>query len=609
MPLHTTPFFYLFMKDSKFLFQILNRYGWRFFVVFLFNIVSVVLNILVFMMIEPFCKLLFTGDISNLSPISSFFLSLLSHFFVLQNLRTSLFAMILVALGLYFLKDFFSYASSWVMASIRSSLLSVLRNDVYDKILSLPIGYFAGKRRGDILSRAVNDTQEVENTTLNALKSYLTDPITSIVFLAALFYISPLLSLYALLLLPITFVVIGKVSRTLRKQVRTSKQRLGVLLSHLEETLSGLRIIKGFNSQDNAARVFDGLNLRFATMQRKIYRRADLASPLSEFLGVVIVMLVLVIGGTMVLSDTSSLTAPLFITYIALFTQIIEPLKSLSTAFTNFKRGQAAMDRVNELLSSESDIVETANALPVSDFHDQIVFENVTFCYDVQPVVSDFNLTIRKGEIIALVGQSGAGKTTLADLLERFYDPTSGVISLDGHDIRHYKLKDYRGLFAMVSQDVVLFNDTLYNNIVMGLTDMDEKEVWSALKVANLYDFVSGLPEGLNYKLSDRGLNLSGGQRQRISIARAVLRNAPILILDEATSAMDTASERAVQNALDKVMLNRTVLVIAHRLSTIRNADKILVLESGHVVEQGTHDTLLKQGGLYSKFIQIQQFR
>lgn len=597
------------MEGKHFLRTIFCRYNGRLVLVFLFNILSVALNILVFMLIEPFCKLLFTGDLSQLSPISSFFISILSEIVSVDGMRTSLFVLILSAICIYFLKSLFSYLSQWVMASVRSHLLSSLRNDLYDKILTLPLGYLSGQRKGDLVSRAVNDTQEAEHTVLNALKSYMTDPITIMVFLAALFYISPKLSLYALLLLPITFVVIGKISRKLRKQVRGSKQRLGVLLSHLEETLSGLRIIKGFNAQQNAENVFDKLNSQFTGTQRKIYRRSDLASPLSEFLGVTVVMVVLVIGGNMVLSNNSNLTAPLFITYIALFTQIIEPMKTLSTATTNYKRGLAALDRIQEVMSVQSDIVESENPMDDCTFEQTIRFDHVHFAYETKPVLDDVSFEIEKGKMVALVGQSGAGKTTMSDLLDRFYDPTSGRILLDGNDIRAYALRDYRNLFALVSQDVVLFNDTLYNNIVMGLSGVTEEDVWEAVRVANMDAFVAQLPEGLQYQLSDRGLNLSGGQRQRISIARAVLRNAPILILDEATSAMDTESERLVQAALDNITQNRTVIVIAHRLSTIQHADNILVLDKGKIVEQGSHQALMELGGYYSKLVELQELK
>ena len=593
------------MKNNNFMLSLFRRYPGRLFVVFLLNLCSVLLTILVFLLIEPFCKILFHVSMQDLSPVTSFFMNRLLPWLHLDSGALPLFGLLLLALLLYFLKDFFAYASQWVMASMRSHLLMTLRNEVYDKILNLPLGYFTSRQRGDVVSRAVNDTQEVEHTTLTSLRSFMTDPVTLLIFLTALFMIDAPLTIFSLLLMPVAFFIISRVSKRLRRQTRTSKERLGSLLSHVEESVGGLRIIKGFNAQRNAKAVFDRLNDEFTDVQTRIYRRTDLASPLSEFLGVTIVMIVLVVGGNMVLGHKMNLTAEMFITYIAMFTQVIEPLKSLSTAGANYRRGLAALDRVRELLNADEQIPEAGNPIAVDSFRDSLRFDHLTFSYGENPVIQDVSFEIRRGEMVALVGASGAGKSTLTDLVERFYDPTDGRILLDGIDIREYRLHDYRSLFALVSQDVVLFNDTLYRNVTMGWMDIPEEEVMRALEVANLGDFVATLPEGLQYAIGDRGLNLSGGQRQRISIARAVVRNTPILILDEATSAMDTESEKSVQEALDRVMKDRTVLVVAHRLTTIRNADRIVVLENGRVVEIGTHEELLARGGVYSAMVAV----
>lgn len=491
------------------------------------------------------------------------------------------------------------------MARIRSDAICRLRNQLFHKILILPIGYFTAQKRGDVISCAVNDTQEIEFTILNSIRQFMTEPITALIYLAFLFYLSPKLTLYSLLLLPVTFLVIGRLSLSLRKSARVSKQRLGSLLSHVEETLDGLRVIKSFNAQANSEKVFNALNDDFTDAQTRIYRRIELSSPLSEFLGVTVVMVVLIIGGTIVLHAHTFLTPALFITYIALFSQIITPIKNFSTAFSNYRRGQAVLERIDSILSAEEVILQPDHPLPITEFRDSVCLSHVTFSYNSAPVLQDVNLTIKKGETVALVGQSGSGKTTISDILERFYDPSSGAVILDGIDIRKYDISDYRSLFSLVSQDVVLFNDTLYNNITMGY-DASETQVLEAVRVANIEEFVLSLPEGLNHKLSDRGLNLSGGQRQRISIARAVLRNSPIIILDEATSAMDTESEQLVQKALDNAVRNRTVLVIAHRLSTIQKANHIVVLDKGVIVEQGTHPELQAKGGLYNKLIQLQ---
>ncbi len=597
------------MDNRKFFLLILRRYPWRLLLVFLLNLISVILSILVFILIEPFSKLLFLGNLDNLSPISSFFVAQLSSFVNFSRYAESVSYLILSAVLLFLLKNVFAYASQWVMASVRSNLLFYLRNLLYNKVLSLPLGYFSLQRRGDLVSKAVNDTQEIEFTILTALKSFMTDPLSALIFVFVLFYINPTLSVFAIVLLPLTFVVIGRVSHSLRKDSRGAKVKLGSLLSHVEESLSGLRIIKGFNAQNNAESVFSRLNDDFAGSQKHIYRKYDLSSPLSEFFGVAIVMVVLIIGGSMVLSPGNGFSAELFITYIALFTQIITPIKNLSTAVAGYKRGQSAIDRIHEILDADDVIVQRVDPIEVSDFKSEVTFKDVCFAYDKVEILSNLSFSLHKGEVLALIGQSGAGKTTITDLLERFYDPVKGSVFLDGVDIRDYNIAQYRSLFSLVSQDVVLFNDTIYNNIVLGLEGVPEDKVWEALKIANMYDFVCSLPDRLEHQIGDRGLMLSGGQRQRLSIARAVLRNSPILILDEATSAMDTESERLVQQALDTLMQQRTVLVIAHRLSTIQGADQILVLDKGRVVERGNHESLMCQDGLYKQLVEIQQFK
>lgn len=575
--------------------------------VFLLNLCSVLLTIFVFVMIEPFCKLLFRGSLDDLSPISSFIISFVEPVYDFRSTQISIVVLLLFALLLYFLKSLFAYASQWVMASMRSDLLYKLRSDLYHKILMLPIGYFSAQKRGDVVSRAVADTQEVQNTILNAIRSFLTEPITVLFFVFFLFYLNVRLSLYAILIFPVTFLVIGRLSNVLKKDVRTSKKRLGSLLAHVEETISGVRVVKGLNAQASAENTFRRLNDKFTKSQTLIYRRADLASPLSEFLGVTIVMVILVIGGTMTFNAPEHFPAEIFITYIALFSQLITPLKNISTAIAGYKRGVAAMDRINEIMDAEEVILQPSHPVALSEFTDKISFNHVDFSYTTTPVLTDFNLEIHKGQMVALVGPSGSGKTTVMDLVERFYDPIKGTITLDGIDIRDFDIPSYRSLFSLVSQDIVLFNDTLYNNITMG-KEASEEDVLDAIRVANLEGFVATLEDGLYHRLSDRGLNLSGGQRQRISIARAVLRNSPILLLDEATSAMDTQSERFVQMALDNVMKNRTVIVVAHRLSTIQHADNIVVLENGKIVEQGSHNELLAIEGAYKKLVNIQQF-
>lgn len=594
------------MSNRKsFLSQLVRQYAGNLLLVFLFNFFSVLLTFCVYLLIEPFCKLLFTGQLENLSPVSSYVISRLDPYLDFTNLSTSISLLILLAIVLYFLKTLFTYLTQWFMATLRSDLLYRLRNKLYYKILTLPLSFFSSKQRGDVVSRAVGDTQEVEFTILNSLRHFITEPITILLFLAFLIYINPRLTLYVFLILPLPFLAIAKISSVLRKDNKNSKQRMGVLLSQVEETIAGLRIIKGFNAQRKAEEQFQKFNDKYSDTQTRIFRRVDLASPLSEFLGVCIVMVVLVVGGTMVLSPNSTFSPELFITYVAIFPQLITPIGNFSTAFSNYKRGQAALDRLNEVLDADEVILQPENPVAVDSFKEAIRLKGLSFAYADANVLSDVDLDIPKGKVIALVGPSGSGKTTLVDLLERFYDPTSGSVELDGLDIRRYDIAQYRSLFALVSQDVVLFNATLFDNITLGFPATEE-EVMRAVRVAHIDDFVNSLEDGLQHRLSDRGLNLSGGQRQRISIARAVLRNTPILILDEATSAMDTESEHQVQQALDEAMRNRTVIVIAHRLSTIQRADDIVVLSGGRVVERGTHEELMKQEGTYYHYIQIQ---
>ena len=594
------------MKAQRNLIPLIKPYIGKLLLVVLINIAAVFFSILTFMLIEPFVKLIFTGESSGLSMIGAWLIRQVSRIMDVSASSSSLLGMTLFVFVLFFFKNVFFFLAQVVMAPVKSDFVRQIRNKMYDKVLILPISFFSDQKKGDVISRAVNDTQEIEFTVLKALQQLLTDPITILFYLIALGFLHFKLTIFVLVLLPPAVFLIGRITKSLRGRSLEAKNKLGILLAHVEETILGLRIIKGFNAQDHANEVFATHNREFSHLQQRIHRRADLASPLSEFLGVTVVMIILVVGGMIVLNGNSNLSAALFITYIALFSQIINPAKNISTAISNYRRGISALDRIYDVLDAEEVIEQKTTAIPVSKFNNLIEFKDVSFAYRQVPVLQNINCTIPKGALVALVGQSGSGKSTLVDLLPRFYDVISGEIMIDGVNIQDFVIDDLRSLFAIVSQDVILFNDTIFNNIAFGQSETMKEQVIEAAKIANAYDFIMELPDGMDTIIGDRGLSLSGGQRQRISIARAILRNAEILILDEATSAMDTESEKLVQDALDKVMKNRTSIVIAHRLSTIQYADMIMVMEEGRIVEQGSHQALLTLRGRYCQLVNIQ---
>jgi subfamily B ATP-binding cassette protein MsbA len=511
-----------------------------------------------------------------------------------------------VIIASVFFSNVFRYLGGKLLTKVRARVVQNLRGTLYDRILDLELGYFSNERKGDLMSRLTNDVHEVEISVVNTLTAVFKEPLTIIGFFVLLFSMSAQLTIFTLVLLPLSGGIIASVSKRLRKQAALSQSTLGSMLSVIDETLGSIRVIKGFNARAYILDKFRVQNDQYAQTTQSIDNTRDLASPFSEFAGVAVVAGLLYYGGTLVLSGQAGLSASAFITYIILFSQILTPAKSLSGAFSNIQRGLVAGERVLRVIDTEPTIRDRPNADVLPDFTQQIELRDVTFTYGEKPVLYDLNLTIKKGQTVALVGPSGGGKSTLADLLPRFYDPSAGKVLIDGLDIRDCTLHSVRAQMGIVTQESILFNDTIYNNIKFN-TEATEDEVIAAAKTANAHDFIMQSAEGYQTMIGDRGGRLSGGQRQRLSIARAILRNPPILILDEATSALDTESEKLVQEALTRLMASRTSLVIAHRLSTVRYADEIVVLQHGRIVERGTHDELLRhEGGLYQRLSQLQ---
>lgn len=583
----------------------------------LFNLLSILFSLVSLAMLVPFLQLLFgqeklveTEPVFNLSADSlmNYLKYYLSKLIADHGQVYALGAICVIIIGAIFLKNCFLYLSYRVLAPMRNRVMKRLRADLYDKILALPIGYFTEQRKGDITSRMSNDANEIEWSVISALEGLLKEPITIIVILSTLIFLSPELSLFLLVLLPLTGFIIGRVSRSLKKQSTAAQEEMGVIMSILDETLTGLRVIKAFNAEQLLRLRFFNSNETLNTLRNKMIFRRDLASPLSEFLGVVVLCCVLYFGGRLVFSG-DVIQPDAFIAYIVFFTQIINPAKSLSTTFYNVQRGGSAIKRIEEIIQAPVTVTESSNPVMLQEFRDCIEFKEVSFAYEDAVILDKINLTIRKGQTIALVGSSGAGKSTLADLIPRFHDASSGTLLIDGVNIQEYSLQSLRDQMGIVTQEPILFNDTIASNIMLGNPGADIAQIEQAARMANAHDFIMTKEENYQTNIGDRGSKLSGGERQRLTIARALLKNPPILILDEATSSLDTESERLVQDAINKMMQNRTSVVIAHRLSTIRHADEIIVLQKGKIVERGTHEQLLAKEGFYKRLVEMQEVK
>lgn len=583
----------------------------------LFNILGIVFSLFSFSMIVPFLNILFNPD--NLVTVrpefslnSDTLLDMLnycvSYMIIHYGQSTALIGICIMLVTAFMLRNLNTYLALYFMVGARAGTLKDIRNDLYKKIMILPLSFYSRNKKGDIIARITTDVQEVEVSIVSYLDVFIKDPVTIIAYFLFMLGISWRLTVFVLVLLPIAGIIIGKIGKSLKKDSVEGQSRFAGMIATIEETIGGLRIIKAFNAIDYSGRKFNEQNEEYSRVVRHVNRKRDLSSPMSEFMSSIVIAIVLWFGSTLILDGNSTITAANFIAYIVIFSQIISPAKSFSQGFYCLQKGMASADRIFEVLDAEEVIVEKENALTIRKFDDKVVYDNVSFRYGENDVLKNIDLSIPKGKMVALVGESGGGKSTMVDLLPRFYDVCQGSIKIDGTDIRDLKISDVRGLMGIVTQESILFNDTVFNNIAFGMENATREAVIEAAKVANAHDFIMQLENGYDTVIGDRGMNLSGGQRQRLSIARAVLKNPPILILDEATSALDTESERLVQEALAKVMSNRTSIVIAHRLSTIQNADEIVVLVKGQIVERGKHDELIAKGGVYKRLTDLQSF-
>ena len=595
----------------------------------IFNLIATVFSLFSLTMIAPFLDLLFlksdaqyqerilSGEpeltYSVKSIIDSFY-----YFFteiITDPEKGKLYAlsvMCIAVIVLFFIKNIFRYFATFFISTVRNGVIKDLRNEIFSKSMILPLAYYSEEKKGDLMSRMTTDLQEIEWAIMSSFEAVVKEPITIILFLVTLFALNPMLTLIVLVLLPVSGLLIGRLGKSLKRTSGKGKEKLGELMSIIEESIGGLRIIKGFGAEDKVRNTFEQVNSRYTVLMIRMFRKNYLSSPVSETLGTMVLVIVMYLGGKMVLSQPSGFSAGEFITFIAIFSQIIPPVKAFTSAFYKIQRGMASADRVYEILDEALRINEVEKPKAFDSFVTDIKFDNLSFSYgdkNSEWVLKDINLKIDKGKSVALVGQSGSGKSTLVDMLPRFYDPKNGNVFIDGKNLKDLSLKSLRSKLGIVSQESILFNDTIANNISFGVKSASIEQVMQAAKVANAHEFILKSENGYDTVIGDRGVKLSGGQRQRLSIARAILINPPILILDEATSALDTESERLVQDALNNLMKNRTSLIIAHRLSTIQNADEILVMSEGKIVERGTHDELLVKNGTYKRLFDLQSFK
>lgn len=582
----------------------------------IFNVFAVLFSLVSITMVIPFLGLLFgTMETDIVKPESFTFStsSIKDHFYYEINIiiesGEKIDALLFICgliLITFFFRNLFRYLALYFLTPIRNGVVHNLRSTLHEKVISLPLGFFTEKRRGDITSRMTTDLVEIEWSIMSSLEMIFRDPLQIIIYLITLMVISPTLTLFVIILFPITGFLIAKVGKSLKKSSEKSQEKMGDILSVLDENIGGLRVVKLFNAEKDVHQKFDRESKKYQSLMTSLLRKKDLSSPMSEFLSTIVMVVVMWFGGKLVLGGSSHLSPEAFIGYILIFSQIIPPAKSFTTAYYRLQKGSAAAARVYELMDTKNTIIDSENPKSVSKINESLELKNVSFRYENTDVLSNISFTIEKGKTIALVGKSGSGKSTIADLCARFYDINEGEICVDGVNIKIIKLSDLRHLMGVVSQESILFNDSIYNNIKMGNPSANKEEIIEAAKIANAYDFIMQTENTFETNIGEKGDKLSGGQKQRISIARAILKNPDLLILDEATSSLDTESEKLVQDALKKLMKERTTLVIAHRLSTIKDADEIIVLSKGEIVERGNHTDLVEKNGVYKTLINLQ---
>jgi subfamily B ATP-binding cassette protein MsbA len=590
--------------------------------VIIYNLLFVIFNLVSMILFIPFLQLIFSdksehtrvpsepifhgglkGTINYVTDYYNYFMESM----VVNDPKDALMFVCISVMIAFFLKNLFRYGAIWHQSQLRMAVVRDVRDSLYQKAMQLPLSYYTNERKGDLMSRMNSDVGEIEIAVVSMLELIYREPIAIVINVGALFYWSPELTLFSFALLPISAFVISRISKSLRRTAKEGQEQMGSLFSALDESLGGIRIIKAFNAGPQMIKSFGSINLRHQQLITKTFRKRDLSPPLNEFLAVVVMICIVWYGGTMILdNEANSLTGEEFIGFILVFSQLLRPIQGISTSVANINKAKASLERINEVLEADEKIMEVDPPVLLDDFKSAVTYQNVSFSYNEEPVLKNIDLTIEKGKTLAIVGESGSGKSTLADLLPRFYDVTSGTILFDNTDIKECSLKDLRDHIGIVSQESILFNTTVKENIAFGMPNASIEDIIKAAKIANAHEFISDLEAGYDTNIGERGNKLSGGQKQRISIARAILKNPPILILDEATSALDTESEKLVQEALENLMKERTSIIIAHRLSTVKNADEIIVLSKGEIIERGKHDELLQKKGTYNYLCSLQ---